>query len=127
MNVEHIAFNVAEPAATAQWYADHLGMQIVRANDDSPHIHFVAGDDGSMLEFYRRPDAEVPEYATIDPAMLHVAFATDDIDATRERLIAAGATRVGDTTTFPNGDQVAFLRDPWQLPIQLVKRSSPLV
>ena len=30
LNVEHVACNVAEPAAMAAWYVEHLGMRIVR-------------------------------------------------------------------------------------------------
>ena len=30
MNIEHVAFNVPDPAAAAEWYARHLGMRVVR-------------------------------------------------------------------------------------------------
>ena len=42
-------------------------------------------------------------------------------------MIAAGATPAGEVTTSPVGDQLAMLRDPWGLAIQLVKRSRPMV
>ena len=29
MKIEHVALNVPEPAKAAQWYVEHLGMQIV--------------------------------------------------------------------------------------------------
>ena len=50
-----------------------------------------------------------------------------DIHADRARLIAAGATPVGEVTTTPAGDQLAFLRDPWNLPFQFVQRKKPLI
>lgn len=126
MHLEHIAFNVAEPAAMAAWYAEHLNMELVVANDEPPYVHFLSDGAGSMLEFYRRsePHIEVPDYASIDPLVLHIAFATDDIETTRARLIEAGATPEGDITTTSAGDKLAFLRDPWNVTIQLVTRAA---
>ena len=31
MNVEHIALNVPDPVAMADWYLDHLGMKLARS------------------------------------------------------------------------------------------------
>jgi uncharacterized glyoxalase superfamily protein PhnB len=63
----------------------------------------------------------------MDPLVLHVAFAPDDVRATRERLIAAGAVPVGDVVVTPTGDEFAMLRDPWGLALQLARRARPLV
>ena len=62
-----------------------------------------------MVEFYNNPKAAVPDYTTIDPLMLHVAFIVDDIASVRQRLIAGGATPEGDPQTAPNGDVLAML------------------
>ena len=43
------------------------------------------------------------------------------------RLLAAGATTAGDVTITPTGDEMTFLRDPWGLALQLVKRGAPLM
>ena len=59
--------------------------------------------------------------------MLHFAFAVDDPAAVRERLLAAGASAEGELTTTAAGDQLAMLRDPWGLAIQLAKRKQPMV
>ena len=63
----------------------------------------------------------------MDPLVLHVAFAPDDVPSTRARLLAAGATPVGDVVVTPAGDQFAMLRDPWGLALQLARRARPLV
>jgi glyoxylase I family protein len=63
----------------------------------------------------------------MDPSLLHVAFSTDDVPGTRARLIAAGATPVGDAVITPGGDEFAMLRDPWGLALQLARRARPLV
>jgi glyoxylase I family protein len=61
------------------------------------------------------------------PLVLHIAFAVEDVDETRAKLIAAGATAEGEVTRPENGDLLAFLRDPWGIPLQLASRGQPLV
>lgn len=128
MRLEHVALDVEEPARIAAWYAQNLGMQIVRSQDVSPYAHFIADSDGlSVIEFYNNPATTVPDYASIHPLQLHLAFNVDDMQQAHAALIAAGATPFDEITTTPAGDQLAFLRDPWQVTIQLVKRQKPLL
>jgi len=127
MNIEHVALNVADPIALADWYVKHLGMKIVRQVDAPPHTRFIADESGrTVLEIYRQK-APVPDYASQDPMVLHVAFIAPDIRGTRDRLVAAGATVAKDIHTIPEGDEMAFLHDPWGVVIQLVKRAQPLL
>ena len=67
------------------------------------------------------------DYFTLDPLVLHVAFVTADLAADRARLLAAGATSAVEPATTPEGDELAFLRDPWGVTVQLVKRTRPLL
>jgi catechol 2,3-dioxygenase-like lactoylglutathione lyase family enzyme len=128
MKIEHIAFNVPEPVKAAQWYVEHLEMRILRSINESPYVHFLADSAGhGVLELYTDPRAGLPDYAAMSPFTLHIAYGVDNIDETRARLVAAGATAGGDTIVTPAGDQLAFLRDPWGLPLQLVKRVTPLL
>ena len=128
MNLEHVALNVPEPAKAAQWYAEHLGLKIVKASSESPFIHFLAGDSGQgLIEMYNNPLAVVPDYGTQSPFILHLAFSVEDIEATRAKLITAGATAEGEIDNTPVGDQLAIVRDPWGVCLQLVKRGRPLV
>lgn len=127
MNIEHIALNVADPVAMAAWYVQHLGMKVVRQVDEGPMTRFVADASGrTVLELYRQK-APVPDYAAMDPMVLHVAFVTADVDGERRRLLGAGAKPATDVTTAPNGDVMTFLRDPWGVTIQLVKRAQRLL
>ena len=128
MIIEHIAINIPDPVAAAKWYCDHLDMQIVRRFDEPPYIHFVADrEKRGVLEIYSNPDAPVPDYTRMHPITLHIAFEVDDLDATLQRLLAAGATAEGGVNTTPIGDQLVFLRDPWGVSLQLVKRAQPLL
>jgi hypothetical protein len=58
---------------------------------------------------------------------LHFAFASDNIEADRDRMVAAGATLVGEITTNAVGDKLLFLRTPWSVPFQFVQRQKPLI
>jgi glyoxylase I family protein len=128
MKLEHVAFNVADPVAMAAWYEANLGMRTVRSFGPPNHARFVADATGqTILEIYSNPKAPVPEYAKMNPLILHVAFAVDDVRATRTRLLQAGATAEGEITVTDSGDALAMLRDPWGFAVQLVNRSSPMV
>ena len=80
-----------------------------------------------MLEIYNNPPDAVPDYASMDPLLLHIAFMADDVKGIREKLIAAGATPVGEVTVTSSGDELAMLRDPWGVAIQFVKRAKPML
>lgn len=127
MKLEHVAINVPEPHALAEWFATHLGMRIVIAQENPPYMHFVADESGSMLELYNNPAAPMPDYANMHPANLHIAFASPAIADDLARLIDAGAIALGEISTSAAGDQLVFLRTPWQVPFQLVQRRNPLV
>lgn len=127
MNIEHLAFNVEDPTSLAKWYGEHLGMRIVRHVGGPTQTHFLGDESGRVvLEFYRHTKAAIPDYRAMEPLVLHIAFLVDDIAATRQRLLDAGAAAAGDIATTDAGDQLVFLRDPWGLALQLVKRATPL-
>ena len=128
MKIEHTALQVPDPVAFSRWYVDHLGLRVKRAQDVSPFGHFLADDgDAVMLEVYQNPVVPTPDYRAIDPLVLHVAFLTDDVDATCTRLISAGASLEGSVRTTEQGDRIAMLRDPWGLAIQFIRRADPML
>ena len=82
MKIEHAAYVVQDPPATAEWYVKHLGFEIKRAMDVSPFGHFLADGSGIvMLEIYNNPAVDVPDYASIDPLILHLALISEDVPA----------------------------------------------
>lgn len=127
LNLEHVALNVADPAAMAAWYVKNLGMRIVRQSAVAPYIHFLADAAGrSVIEVYSNDADPFPDYASMHPLRLHVAFATSDPDGSRAALEAAGATFV-DEMKRDDGTRLVMLRDPWGLALQLCKRPEPLL
>jgi glyoxylase I family protein len=128
VRLEHVGLNVADPIKAAQWYVDHLGMKVLREGPAPANARFLADSAGHMmLELYHNPPESVPNYAAMDPLLLHVAFMVEDVEAMRSKLLAVGATAVGEITTTPAGDKLAMLRDPWGLAIQFVHRAEPML
>jgi len=127
MKIEHVAFQVADPAAMADWYVRHLGFCVLRSSDGPVVARFMADVSGAMmLEVYCNPRIPVPDYAAMDPARMHVAFVCDDVPAAIARLTAAGAALVGGPECLGE-DELAMLRDPWGLPLQLAKRKRAMI
>jgi catechol 2,3-dioxygenase-like lactoylglutathione lyase family enzyme len=127
VNIEHLALNVPDPVRMAAWYVEHLGMRVLRKQEQAPFTHFLADASGRVvLELYHHVKAVVPDYATLDPLTLHIAFEVADVAQERQRLIDAGATPAGDIVTTESGDVMTFVRDPWSVTVQMVKRLRPL-
>jgi glyoxylase I family protein len=128
IRLEHVAINVEDPVSMAKWYGQNLGMKVVRKGPPPINMHFISDAGGNMmLEIYHNPPDAVPNYNSMDPLLLHIAFMVDDVKGIREKLTAAGATAVGEVTVTPSGDELAMLRDPWGVAIQFVKRAKPML
>lgn len=124
---EHLAFNVSDPVAVAAWYVDHIGMEVVRRGDAPVHMHFLAdASRRAMIELYANPAAPTDIYRDLHPSQVHIAFSSADPDADTERLVAAGATLV-EHLHNPDGSHLVMLRDPWGLPLQLARRTTPML
>ena len=119
---------VSEPVMAAKWYEEHLGLRVVRSQTASPFIHFLADDQGrTVVEIYYNPLASLVDYERVHPLHFHVALTSEDVRADRARLVTAGARTEGEIAVTPAGDVLAFVRDPWGVPLQLVQRAEPLV
>lgn len=127
MKIEHFALNVAEPLAMVDWYCKNLGMTVKRRQDKAPHTHFLADSRGAvMIEIYNNPPDAVPDYARMNPLLLHLAFVSADPAEDKNRLIQAGAS-LADEIHLNDGSYLVMLRDPWGLAIQLCNRGTPML
>jgi uncharacterized glyoxalase superfamily protein PhnB len=126
MKLEHFALQVPDPIAMADWYVKHLGCTIARTGGEPAHGRFLIMG-GVLFEIYRNPKAAVPDYSTVDPLLVHLAFTSANLKADRERLVKAGARVADEIAMTPAGDEIMMLRDPWDVPIQFVKRAEPMM
>src|SRR5262245_18742464 len=100
MQVEHVAWQVKDPVAVAQWYVKYLGFRVLRKLDAAPFTHFIADSAGKVVvEIYHNPAASIPDYPAMSPLLLHLAFATNDPEAEQGRLTKAGAALHEDLKT----------------------------
>jgi len=127
MRIEHFAFNVKEPISIAAWYCEHLGFTIKHKFDHAPHTHFLADESGKvMIEIYCNPADQVPDYFSMDPLIVHLAFVSQHPENDAARLVVAGAIEVDDVQ-LKDGSHLKMLKDPWGFSIQLCKRGAPMV
>jgi catechol 2,3-dioxygenase-like lactoylglutathione lyase family enzyme len=128
MNLEHVGLNHPAPVAAAAWYQQNLDMKIARKSGPPSHGHFLADARVQMMvEYYHNAAAPFTDFKSLHPLSFHLAFQVDDVSRVRARLLQAGATDEGEPSGNDRGDQFAMLRDPWGLPVQLVKRHQPMV
>jgi len=127
MNIEHVAYNVADPHAMARWYVENLGLRIVRQSDQPIPGYFLADGRGMVIEIYRNPAGALLDSRSLAPLTLHLALSCDDVPALRRKLLAAGAQADGEVACTDDGNQLAVVRDPWGLTLQLVRRAKPLI
>ena len=117
MHLEHVAIDVADPAAFKDWWVKNLGMRVSSVNPG-----FLTDDSGTfVLEVYRTErTAAAPDYWKIHPMTLHIAFLSENVDKDVARLAAAGAKTC--EVVHKPGFDMAVLQDPQGVAIQLVKR-----
>jgi catechol 2,3-dioxygenase-like lactoylglutathione lyase family enzyme len=125
MKFEHFALNVPDAKKVAAWYVKNVGLRVATTRDDAPYTSFLADDSGRViLEVYSNTAAAYPDYKASHPLCFHVAFIAEDPAAVRARLIAAGATAEYEDK-LPDGSYLVMVRDPWGIPLQLVRRATP--
>lgn len=125
VSFEHVGLNVPDARKMGVWYARHLSMRpaLEGTSKEGVDFCFLADATGRMtLEFYTNRTQPIPDYASMHPLIMHLAFAVADAAGERDRLVAAGATLFDDVRTA-DGSHLVVLRDPWGVPIQLCQRA----
>ncbi|MCC5906041.1 MAG: VOC family protein [Balneolaceae bacterium] len=127
MKIEHFAINVENPLEMAEWYVKEMGLKIVNQSEIAPFTTFLADDsERVMIEIYKNPADQVPDYRNMDPLLLHLAFVSEDPAKDKDRLLQKGAALVSDDL-LDDGSHLVMLRDPWGICIQLCKRGTPML
>jgi len=120
---EHLALNVQDKEKVAQWYQTHLGASIAR--EVSNNMIFLKDDRGTVfLEIFSNTSAPVLNWSEVHYLTFHLAFETEEPKAKAEYLMSQGAS-LAEPYREAGGDQLIMLRDPFGIPLQLIKRAQP--
>lgn len=120
---EHIHLKSPDPEATATWYQDMLGAEIIRTPmaDGTTRIDLNLGGQAVFV-------------AAVDPSkvgspptmpylgMDHFGMTVPDIDAAVAELKTKGVTFTMDPKTIRPGVRIAFLTAPQNVSIELIQR-----
>jgi len=113
--IDHIGVAVEDIDAAIELYRDSFGMELAhRETVESQGVEAVlldVGDGHVELLAPLGPDTPVGKYMARNGAGLHhVAYAVDDIDATLEKIAAAGVQLIdSEPRTGIRDSRVAFL------------------
>src|SRR5438093_3472947 len=105
-------FRAKNPTATAQWYKEHLGIELAPVDyTQKPWVQ-----EAGPTVFAPFPQAS--EYFGNAEKSWMINFRVQDLDAMVEQLRAASINVSVDPEVYPNG-RFARLRDPEENPIEL--------
>jgi len=107
-----VFFRSKDPTALAQWYKDHLGIDLVPADYDQQPWMQEAGPTAFA------PFPQDTDYFGRAEQQWMLNFRVRDLDAMVEQLRAAKIEVTVNAETYPNG-RFARLYDPEGNPIQL--------
>ncbi len=121
---EHLRINVADKEATAKWYVENVGLEIIPSNNQE--VVYVADKDHNfMLELSSIPNIR-NTYSDIHIDAFHMAFeGHKSIKQVSEKMLANGGVQEGVLYTNLIGDYVMNVRDPNGFTSQLIHRVNP--
>ena len=120
---EHIHLKTPDPEATARWYADMFGAEIVRTPQGSGPDRIDLNLSGQKVFLAPVDPAKVGAAPTMPYlGMDHFGVTVEDIDAAVAELKAKGVPFTMDPTTIRPGVRIAFLTAPQNVSIELIQR-----
>jgi catechol 2,3-dioxygenase-like lactoylglutathione lyase family enzyme len=142
----HVGLEVPDLDMARQFYCDLLGFEevarlrsagemlkrLVGAEDASVESVMLRVPGGIHIELQRyTPQGTVGGNSVNNQGLTHVCFAVEDVRAEFERLSAAGVRFAGEPIDVVldghpiDGHTIAYLEDPWGLPIELMGPTIP--
>ena len=122
-NWEHIHLRSPDPEATAAWYHDKLGAEVVKPPQPDGSVRIDLNLAGQKIFIAKA----MPGKAAAAPAspylgLDHFGLTVPDIKAAVADLKAKGVTFTMDVTQNRPGVQIAFLTAPENVSIELIQR-----
>jgi catechol 2,3-dioxygenase-like lactoylglutathione lyase family enzyme len=128
---DHVGLSVESLDAMQEWYERALGFtsEFAFAPTEDLRIAMLVHPSGARLELFERsgstesPIPPDPLRAPSQRGLTHWSLCVDDLDATHERLVRAGASSVWGPRPSPEpGVRMAFVADPEGHLIELLER-----
>jgi lactoylglutathione lyase len=120
---EHIHLRSPEPEATAEWYHDKLGAEVLRTKqaDGSTRIDLnLSGQKVFIAQADPSKTGSSPQtpYMGLD----HFGMTVPDLDAAVKELKAKGVAFTMEPRVARPGVKIAFLTAPQNVSIELIQR-----
>jgi hypothetical protein len=121
---EHLRINVADKEATAKWYVENVGLEIIPYSNKE--VVYVADKDHNfMLELSSIPNIR-NTYFDVHLDAFHMAFeGHKTIEAVADKMLANNGVQEGSISRNLIGDYVINVRDPNGFTSQLIHRVNP--
>ncbi|MEJ0019273.1 MAG: VOC family protein [Acetobacteraceae bacterium] len=120
---EHIHLRSPDPAATAQWYQDILGAEVIRTPQPDGSTRYDLELTGQKI-FIAMADPSTTGSSPQTPYMGldHFGLTVPDIDAAVAELKGKGVPFTMEPKTIRPGVRIAFLTAPQNVSIELIQR-----
>jgi lactoylglutathione lyase len=120
---EHIHLRSPDPAATAQWYEDKLGAEVIRTPQSDGSTRFDLNLTGQKI-FIAKADPATTGASPATPYMglEHMGLTVENIEAAVAELKAKGVIFTMEPKTIRPGVRIAFLTAPQNVSIELIQR-----
>ena len=121
---EHLRINVANKDATANWYVENVGLEIIPSSNKDL-IYIADKDHNFMIELSSIPNIR-NSYTDINIDAFHLAFeGKKNIEQVAEKILANKGVKEGELYRNKIGDYVMNVRDPNGFTFQLIYRVNP--
>jgi len=118
---DHVHIRTPDPEATARWFADMLGAEIVRTPS---RLDLRLGGANIFLAPVASGDGVNPPPLTPYQGLDHFGLTVKDLDAVAAELKAKGVHFTKDTHTVRPGVRICFIRGPQGISIELLERDT---
>jgi lactoylglutathione lyase len=128
MRLGWVIVYVEEPPAAREFYMRAFGLQGGFVAPSDTYAELDTGGTRLAFAAYSLGDGNFPggvQPAALDsrPANVEIALVADDVDGAYTRALEAGCSALAPPTDKPQGQRVAYVRDPFGT---LVELATPL-
>lgn len=123
-NWEHVHLRSPDPEATAQWYQDKLGADVIRTKNADGSTRIDLNLSGQKV-FIAHADPAKAAAAPSSPYMGldHFGLTTDDLAGAVRELKAKGVVFTMEPKEIRPGTTIAFIAAPQNVSIELLQRN----